>query len=112
MTAEPVMVCPSCGRGENGMHAKDCGWMRGDQTSVQMRCTGGDRRAVRTVQPGAQPHRSQAADAGAALAALVFLPGDILKSILAAWIVVRLQSKALDNRLGNSSGNPPPNPQP
>ena len=48
----------------------------------------------------------------AALAALVFLPGDILKSILAAWIVVRLQSKALDSRLGNSSGNPPPNPQP
>jgi biotin transport system substrate-specific component len=29
----------------------------------------------------------------AALATLVFLPGDILKSLLAAWVVARLQIK-------------------
>jgi uncharacterized protein (DUF983 family) len=27
---KPVMQCQACGRGENGKHADDCAWLRGD----------------------------------------------------------------------------------
>jgi hypothetical protein len=26
----PVMQCQACGRGENGKHAEDCAWLRGE----------------------------------------------------------------------------------